>query len=401
MRCAIYTRKSADERADSNLSTIENQRDLCEKYVASQAAEGWVALADRYDDLGYSGGTLKRPGLTRLRDDISAGLIDVVVVYKIDRLSRSLADFVRLVSQLEERGVTFVAITQSFDTRTSMGRLTLNVLLSFAQFERELTSERLKDWFAGARARGMWHGPAPYGYFVDRGTLRINEDQAKYIRHVFRRYPVLGSAKEVADEINRMGALNTWGRALNGWQVMRILRNRLYVGDLPHKGSFVPGVHAPIVSQRVWTHAARAIKAMSRNRRPQFHLPPEAPLYPLLHDRHGAPMIHVHYRRRARVYRYYVPSRKRYGAGTSPMDRYKAEDLEQSVIDALVRVGCVVAPDNRPGSLTGALARLVGKIELGDGDMQITLMTGAILRAHVGGRMAPSARTRDRVRALS
>lgn len=398
MRCAIYTRKSSDERAESHLSTIENQRDLCEKFISSQAGEGWSILPDRYDDLGFSGGTLIRPALRRLMDAIDAGEIDMVVVYRIDRLSRSLRDFVNMVETFERRGVSFVAITQSFDTRSSMGRLTLNVLLSFAQFERELTSERLKDWFAGARARGLWHGPAPYGYRVERGRLLINEEQARFVRHIFSRYPVLGSAKEVADEITRMGALNTWGRAINGWQVMRLLRNRLYVGELPHRGAFLPGIHEPIVTERAWKRAAAAIEQMSRRRRPTFHLPPEAPLYPLLHDRHGSPMIHIAYRRAHRAYRYYVPSRRRYGLDTSPDDRYRAGPLEEAVMAALARFGCVIVKDDRPGALTGALKRTVERIDLRDDDMRITLLTGAVFDAPLAGRVVPTARTIHRSR---
>ncbi|WP_176400281.1 recombinase family protein [Sphingobium sp. Z007] len=392
-RCAIYTRKSAEERADVQLGTIENQRDLCEKYIASQAGEGWTTLLEHYDDPGYSGGTLRRPALQNLIAAVEAGQVDMIVVYKIDRLSRSLRDFVGLVEHLEAHGVKFVAVTQAFNTANSMGRLTLNILLSFAQFERELTSERLKDWFAGARARGLWQGPAPYGYHVANSILTVNEDQARFVRHIFRRYPTMGSAKEVADEITRMGALNTWGRSINGWQVMRILRNRLYLGDLPHKGQFLPGIHPPIVTAREWDKAADAIDKMSRRRRPALRLPAEAPLYPLLHDRHGASMIHIICRRARTTHRYYVPSRQRYGVGSSPGDRFRAAELEHAVVTAVAAVGYVIAVDGRPGSLTGALSRLIDRIDIMGDEMTIQLRSGAALQSATMGRVMPTART--------
>lgn len=396
MRCAIYTRKSADERADHRFSTIENQRDLCGKYIASQAGDGWRELTTRYDDLGYSGGTLKRPALDRLRRDIAARLVDVVVVYKIDRLSRSLRDFVNLVGEFEGSQVSFVSVTQSFDTRSSMGRLTLNVLLSFAQFERELTSERLKDWFAGARARGHWNGPAPYGYSVEKAKLIINEEQARYVRHMFQRYPILGSAKEVADEISRSGALNTWGRAINGWQVMRILRNRLYIGELPHRGQFLPGIHDPIITLREWDRTAKAIKKMAGRRRAKHKIPREAPLYGLLHDRLGRPMIQLCGKSHGRLYRYYVPSRKRYGPTTSPGERFRAGELDQAVIDATEAVGFVRPQDDRPGALTGHLRRIISRIDIDGLGMTITLVTGATIVADVAGQISPTKRTSKR-----
>lgn len=190
MRCAIYTRKSVDEGLDAAFTTLDNQREYCSAYIASQGGSGWQELPQHYDDGGWSGGNLKRPALTQLRADITAGLVDIVVVYKIDRLSRSLRDFANLVAEFEACHVTFVAVTQAFDTGTAMGRLTLNVLLSFAQFERELTGERLRDWFAGARRRGLWmHGPAPLGYTrTGDGGLTINEAEAEIVRLIFRRY---------------------------------------------------------------------------------------------------------------------------------------------------------------------------------------------------------------------
>src|SRR3954447_16156569 len=196
--CAVYTRKSSEEGLEQEFNSLHAQREACEAYIASQRTEGWLPVPDRYDDGGYSGGTLERPALKRLLGDIEAGKVDIVVVYKIDRLSRSLRDFVRLVDLFDERNVTFVSITQSFNTTTSMGRLMLNVLLSFAQFEREVTGERIRDKIAASKAKGLWMGGlAPLGYDLPTGgtrVLQVNEGEAATLRHIFERYLALGSA---------------------------------------------------------------------------------------------------------------------------------------------------------------------------------------------------------------
>ncbi len=211
-RCAIYTRKSAVETVERALSTLDAQRQLCESFVASQAGEGWVALDERYDDGGFSGGSLDRPAVKRLRDDIASGKIDIVVVYKIDRLSRSLIDFSRLMGDFDAKGVSFVSVTQAFNTSHSMGRLTLNVLLSFAQFERELASERLRDKAAASRVIGLWHGGGrPFGYQLDKGRLTIDEREAEVVRYVFRRFVQLRSVLRVARDLNGKGFRNKAG----------------------------------------------------------------------------------------------------------------------------------------------------------------------------------------------
>src|SRR6059058_5624817 len=195
LRCAIYTRKSSEEGLEQEFNSLDAQREACEAYVASQRAEGWLLVADRYDDGGFSGGTLERPALKRLLADIEAGKIDVVVVYKIDRLSRALMDFSRLVEVFDRHNVTFVSVTQSFNTTTSMGRLTLNILLSFAQFEREVIGERIRDKFAASRKKGMWMGGfVPLGYDVKDRKLIVNEGEAATVRMIFERYTRLGSA---------------------------------------------------------------------------------------------------------------------------------------------------------------------------------------------------------------
>ncbi|WP_076071696.1 recombinase family protein [Sphingomonas montana] len=278
MRCAIYTRKSADEAIDTQHSSIETQRNLCEKYVASQAGEGWVIVPTRYDDLGASGGSLKRSALTRLLADIDAGLVDVVVVYKIDRLSRSLRDFLNLMEVLNDRGVTFVSITQSFSTTTSVGRLTLNVLLSFAQFERELMGERRKDWIAGARMRGLWtSGPAPFGYALDNLRLVVHPERAELVRLVFRAFPRTRSAGTIADQLNDAGHRNRFGRTFDGRTVKRMLTNRVYRGDLKYRGELIAGTHEAIITEASWRRAQTILAATGgaglhswqRDRKPQ------------------------------------------------------------------------------------------------------------------------------------
>src|SRR6266404_6307909 len=214
LRCAVYTRKSSEEGLEMEFNSLEAQRESCEAYVASQRAEGWLLVPDRYDDGGFSGGTLERPALKRLLADIEAGRVDVVVVYKIDRLSRSLMDFSRLVEVFDRHNVTFVSVTQSFNTTTSMGRLTLNVLLSFAQFEREVIGERIRDKFAASRRKGMWMGGwAPLGYEVRDRKLVVNEKDAKLVRSIFHRFLKTGSATILARQLIREGVSNKYGKA--------------------------------------------------------------------------------------------------------------------------------------------------------------------------------------------
>ena len=257
-RCAIYTRKSTEEGLEKEFNSLDAQRDACAAYIRSQAGEGWKVVPAHYDDGGFTGANIDRPALQRLLADIDGGLVDVVVVYKIDRLTRSLADFAKIVERFDARGVSFVSITQSFNTTTSMGRLTLNVLLSFAQFEREVTAERIRDKIAASRAKGMWMGGGiPLGYDVRDRKLVINEPDAKTVRFIFRRYLELGSIGDLRDELDRRGIttksrVSTKGRKSGGgrWYVgplQHLLRNRVYVGDAVHKGKIYAGEHKPIL----------------------------------------------------------------------------------------------------------------------------------------------------------
>jgi site-specific DNA recombinase len=218
-------------------NSLEAQRESCEAYVASQRAEGWLLVPDRYDDGGFSGGTLDRPALKRLQADIEAGKIDIVVVYKIDRLSRSLMDFSRLVEVFDEHKVTFVSVTQSFNTTTSMGRLTLNILLSFAQFEREVIGERIRDKFAASRKRGMWMGGwAPLGYEVKDRKLLVNEVDAKLVRSIFQRFLKIGSATTLAQQLISENIRNKYGKRIDKGMLYKLLNNPVYIGVAMHKG---------------------------------------------------------------------------------------------------------------------------------------------------------------------
>src|SRR6185369_7374398 len=206
VRCAIYTRKSSEEGLDQAFNSLDAQREACEAYVQSQVGEGWRTLAQRYDDGGFSGGSMERPALKRLLTDVAARKVDTIVVYKIDRLTRSLNDFAKIVDVLDAAGASFVSVTQAFNTTTSMGRLTLNVLLSFAQFEREVTGERIRDKFAASKAKGMWMGGTiPLGYDIKDRKLIVNEVEAEQVRHVFRRYAALGSGRLLIEELRATG----------------------------------------------------------------------------------------------------------------------------------------------------------------------------------------------------
>ena len=242
LRCAVYTRKSTEEGLDKEFNSLHAQREACEAYIASQRSEGWALVRDAYDDGGFSGGTLERPALQQLLADIEEGLVDVVVVYKIDRLSRSLMDFSKLVEVFDRAGVTFVSVTQSFNTTTSMGRLTLNILLSFAQFEREVIAERVRDKIRASRQKGMWMGGSvPLGYVVQNRKLVVHEPDAAVVRSMFERFLQVGSATVLAQELRAEGVLTTKGRPIDKGYLYKCLSNRTYLGLAIHKGTAYPG----------------------------------------------------------------------------------------------------------------------------------------------------------------
>ena len=346
-RCAIYTRKSSEERLDMEFNSLDAQREACEAYVASQKAEGWAAIREPYDDGGFSGGTLERPGLKRLIGDVEAGLIDVIVVYKIDRLSRSLMDFARLVEILERNQVTFVSVTQSFNTTTSMGRLTLNILLSFAQFEREVIGERIRDKVAASRKRGMWMGGyVPMGYDVRDRKLVINEVEAAMVRNIFERFVAIGSATTLARALVAEGARNKRGKPIDKGFVYKLINNRVYLGDAVHKGTPYPGEHAPIIDRALWDKVHGILQQSPRLRASNTRSQTPALLKGIIFTETGSAMTPTATKKGSRLYRYYTSMdlirNRATGEGAGPL-RLPAGMVEDVVIGEIRRM--VRAPE--------------------------------------------------------
>lgn len=342
LRCAIYTRKSSEEGLEQEFNSLDAQREACEAYIASQRVEGWIAMREAYDDGGFSGGTLERPGLRNLLDDIEAGLVDIIVVYKIDRLSRSLMDFAKLVEVFDRHQVTFVSVTQAFNTTTSMGRLTLNVLLSFAQFEREVTGERIRDKIAASRAKGMWMGGfVPWGYDVIERKLVINPDEAARVRHLFERFVELGSATKLAREVVKQGIVNKRGRAIDKGFLYKLFRNRLYLGEAVHKGTSYPGEHEAIIEQALWNKVHAILEVNYRKRAAITRAQTPFLLKGLMFTATGAAMTPSHTRKGGKLYRYYISMdaiHNRAGEYGALSSRLNAGMVEGAVIQELRRL---------------------------------------------------------------
>ena len=334
LRCAVYTRKSSEEGLDMDFNSLDAQRESCEASIASQRAEGWVLAADRYDDGGFSGGTLERPALKRLLADVNAGKVDVIVVYKIDRLSRSMLDFLNLVELFERHGVTFVSVTQSFNTKDAMGRMALNILVTFAQFERELIGERIRDKVAASRKRGKWMGGwAPLGYEVRDRKLIIHEEDAERLRSIFRRFVQLKSATLLARELVAAGATNRYGHLLDKGVLYRLLNNRVYLGEAVHKGTSYPGEHEPIIDQKLWEQVHAILKVSPRKRAGNARAQTPALLRGLLFGPDGAAMSPTNTRKKGgKIYRYYISqTAMKRGAGCS-VGPVSAGEIERIVV---------------------------------------------------------------------
>ena len=356
LRCAVYTRKSSDEGLDQSFNSLDAQRGAGEAYIASQAHEGWTLVATRYDDGGFSGGTMERPALQRLLADIADGKVDIVVVYKIDRLTRSLSDFSRIVEVFEEAGTSFVSVTQSFNTTDSMGRLMLNVLLSFAQFEREVTGERIRDKIAASKAKGMWMGGLlPLGYDLPAAgtrTLQVNEDEAVTVRRIFGRYLELGSVHALQRELAEEGVVSkrrvtASGKSLGGQSFSRgalfhLLHNRIYIGQIVHKDMVHAGEHDAILDGDLFERVQAMLDANARRHRSTRDARVvRAPLSGKLFDAAGEPMSPTFSRGKSgRSYRYYVSASLQQGRGSSGDDtirRLPAPAIERVVGEALAR----------------------------------------------------------------
>ncbi len=347
LRCAIYTRVSTENGLEQEFNSLDNQREASEAYIRSQAHEGWKLIRDRYDDGGFSGGSMDRPALAKLLDDVRARRVDVIIVYKVDRLTRSLADFAKLVELFDEHGVSFISVTQSFNTTTSMGRLTLNMLLSFAQFEREITGERIRDKVAASKKRGIWMGGAvPFGYRVENRALHIIEEHAECVRTLFRRYLEIGSVVRLkvildAEDIRLPVRIAGTGRAVGGGLISRgqiywILSNPIYVGRLRHKGQIHDGLHVAIVNQETWNSVQRQLAAQTQARAdPRRNT--ESFLAGKLYDDRGNRMGPSHAAKGGRRWRYYISRATLTGrkSEAGSVTRVPAARIEKQVFDAV------------------------------------------------------------------
>lgn len=346
-RCAVYTRKSTEHNLDLEFNSLDAQREACEAYIKSQMHEGWRLIPDHYDDGGISGASLDRPDLQRLLGDIRAGKVDTVVVYKVDRLTRSLTDFAKLVELFDAHGVSFVSVTQSFNTTSSMGRLTLNVLLSFAQFEREVIGERVRDKVAASKRKGLWMGgPVPLGYAAVNKKLVIVEDEAQTVRGIFRRYLELGSIQALANELDSQGVRTktrsyasdrTVGGVSYGTGALAyLLKNRLYLGEVVHQHQIFRGDHAPIIDRDMFDAVQDKLASGAVERTLKLKSTP-ALLTGRIYDNRGNRMRPSHTLKRGIRYRYYVSVAllKKQADKAGSVTRVPATEIETLVADAL------------------------------------------------------------------
>jgi site-specific DNA recombinase len=343
VRCAIYTRKSSEEGLEMSFNSLDAQREACQAFIISQRHEGWRALPVLYDDGGYSGGTLDRPALKRLLADIEAGKVNTIVVYKIDRLTRSLLDFAKIVEALDARRVSFVSVTQQFNTTTSMGRLTLNVLLSFAQFEREVTGERIRDKIAASKRKGMWMGGTiPLGYDLKERKLIINPKEAETVCDLYRLYLKLGCVSKVKVHLDQRGIqsktrISLAGKRSGGTPYSRgalydILQNRTYLGQIHHRGQNYPGEHRAIIPEELWEQVQAKMKSDNHGRRHGLKANSPSVLAGLLQDANGNRFTPSHTSKNGKRYRYYVCNTdNKDNEKLSKALRMPAHDIEKQV----------------------------------------------------------------------
>jgi site-specific DNA recombinase len=343
-RCAVYCRVSSDERLDQSFNSIDAQREAGAAFIASQRAEGWTPVADNYEDPGFSGGNMERPGLKRLMKDIQAGKIDLVVVYKIDRLSRSLADFAKMVEIFDKYKMSFSSVTQQINSATSMGRLMLNVLLSFAQFEREVTGERIRDKIAASKRKGMWMGgPVALGYRVDQRQLVVVPEDAQVIRGIFEAFIETHSTTLIVKQLVAQGAKGKNGKAMCKQGLYKILHNRIYLGEIGHKGEYFRGQHQALIEQQQWDKVQAIMAENSRTRaretwgqkckygfllRGMIFTPDGDIFLPMATQKPSG-----------RVYRYYVVNKNQnMGAGTVPIANLPAGELETAIMEQVLDI---------------------------------------------------------------
>ena len=401
VRCAIYTRKSSEEGLEQEFNSLHAQREACQAYILSQRHEGWRALPALYDDGGISGGTMLRPALQRLLDDIRARRIDLIVIYKVDRLTRSLADFAKLVDVFNAHDVSFVSVTQQFNTATSMGRLTLNMLLSFAQFEREVTGERIRDKIAASKRKGMWMGGyPPLGYDVQDRKLVVNTAEAAQVGRIFRLYAELGSVRLLQDRLSVEGITSKQrhsgtGRISGGLSLQRgnlygMLQNRLYRGEVAHRGQVYPGEHEAIVDEALWDRVQDGLLSRRTDRPSGSSGDQPALLTGLVFDGDGERLTPSHAKKGAKRYRYYVSARLVTRARGSAVDglRLPAGGLDGLVTQALLDL--IAAP--------AALLDALGATACSASQQQVLLVAAGELAG--AWAQLEHARLRDMVRAV-
>jgi site-specific DNA recombinase len=381
LRCAIYTRVSTEHGLEQEFNSLDAQREAAEAYIKSQAHEGWRLVPTYYDDGGFSGGSTDRPALQQLLSDIRARSVDIVVVYKVDRLTRSLADFAKLVELFDQQGVSFVSVTQAFNTTTSMGRLTLNVLLSFAQFEREVTGERIRDKIAASKRKGLWMGGVvPLGYRVENRKLLVDESEAEQVRMLFRRYLDIGSVPRLQEEL-RLSGFVTRQRTLSSGRVIggipftngplgHLLRNRVYLGEIKHKGKTYPGEDEAIVSGELFEAVQARLAQNGTGERRWWGS--QALLIGRIYDERGNRMTPSHANKGGARYRYYVSQAllQRRQESVGSVSRVPAPELEHAVVQAVrtrVPHGIGDVPDQE------VVSRSVERVVVRNGVLEITL----------------------------
>ena len=403
VRCAIYTRKSSDEGLEQSFNSLDAQREACAAYILSQASEGWSALPEVYDDGGLSGGTLARPALQRLLAEVAAGRVDIIVVYKVDRLTRSLFDFAKLVETFDNAGTSFVSVTQSFNTTTSMGRLTLNMLLSFAQFEREVTAERIRDKIAASKARGMWMGGTPpLGYRPDGRTLAPVEEHATLVRHIVERYLALGNVTLLKRELDQRGITlpvrersNGNGRIGGGQfargQLYKILSNPIYIGRIAHGAKTHQGLHPAVVDLDRWELVQARLAANRQGTRTRVRAASPSLFAGKLVDPAGEPLVATHASKGTVRYRYYV-SRALLEGTTSTGSRIPALELERAVCERVAEafddpialaatIGAELTPTSL-GALVATAAAVAGRLRQRDRSFAHALVERITLMPH-------------------
>ncbi|MEP2235992.1 MAG: recombinase family protein [Marinomonas sp.] len=343
LRCAVYTRKSTEDGLEQEFNSLHAQREACEAYILSQRHEGWTLVERPYDDGGFSGGSMHRPGLLALLEAVEAGLVDVIVVYKVDRLTRSVTDFAKIVERLDAKEASFVSVTQAFNTKTSMGRLTLNVLLSFAQFEREVTGERIRDKIAAPKKKGLWMGgPVPLGYEVIDRKLVLVPEEAERVRTIMRRYVASHSANELIAQLEAEGIRTKIQRRTSGphrggipfqrGSLFHLLKNPIYCGKIVHKGTAHEGEHQPIVDDELWNTVQARLSEKAPPRKRSKNDPQAALLRGLLTDSQGRPMVPTYATKGSRRYAYYETRKDLTRPNDPPATRIGQGQLERHII---------------------------------------------------------------------